>query len=91
MKAEAENVKAEALRVKTRLSVIRSLNRGLSIDLITDIVDVSPSEVRELIVAFENVKAYCHSKIDIDMKELMQLSGFNEQELNAVLILLQRY
>ena len=91
VKAEAENVKAEALRVKTRLSVIRSLNRGLSIDLITDIVDVSPSEVRELIVAFENVKAYCHSKIDIDMKELMQLSGFNEQELNAVLILLQRY
>ena len=87
---DAEKTRLDALQLKTRLTVLHGWNRDASLDLIADMADLSPNEVRQLITSFEKVKTYCHSKIDIDIEELMQLTGLNEPELNALLGLLQR-
>ena len=89
-KQEAEKTKQEALLLKTRLTVMRSWHRGLSLDIITDIVEMSHDEVRQLITVFENIKTHCYAKTNIDTNELVKLSGLTELEVRAILILLEK-
>ena len=89
-KQEAEKTKQEALILKTRLTVMRSWHRGLSLDIITDIVEMSHDEVRQLIAVFENIKNHCYAKTNIDTNELVKLSGLTELEVKAILILLEK-
>jgi Putative transposase, YhgA-like len=87
-KEEAQKIKEEALQLKTRLTVLYGWHRGAPLDLITDMADISPSEVRQLIAAFEKVKNYCQTHPEHDGKALSQLSGLNEGEINTLLTLL---
>jgi hypothetical protein len=84
-----EAAKKEAF-LKTRLTVMRGWNRDVSIDLITDMVDLPQNEVEQLIAAFEKVKAYSYSQTDVDTHELACLSGLSEFEVKALLVLLQK-
>ena len=85
---EAQKTKEEALQVKTRLTVLYGWHRGAPLDLITDMADASPSEVRQLIAAFDTVKNYCQTHPERDVKALSQLSGLTEVEINTLLTLL---
>jgi Putative transposase, YhgA-like len=87
-KEEAQKTKEEALQVKTRLTILHGWYRDAPLDLITDMADASPSEVRQLIAAFEKVKNYCQTHPERDVKALSQLSGLNEGEIKTLLTLL---
>jgi Putative transposase, YhgA-like len=87
-KEEAQKTKEEALQLKTRLTIMHGWYRDAPLDLITDMADASPSEVRQLITAFEKVKNYCQTHPQRDVKTLSQLSGLNEGEINTLLTLL---
>ncbi len=92
-KQEAEKTKQEAeiaLQLKTRLTVMRSWNKGISTDFIVDIVDLSHDEVSKLIAVFESIKTDCYAKTNVDINELVQLSGLTELEVKTLLMLLQK-
>ncbi len=88
-KATKQATKKTKLEVQT-LTVMRSWFTGLSLDIITNLVDLPLSKITELITSFEKAKAYCHSKTKINMKELKQLSGLTEVDIKALLVLLER-
>ena len=88
-KEEAQKTKEEALTLKTRLTVMHSWHRGLSVDLISDIAQLAHNETRQLIATFEKVKTYCGVKTDVDVSELVKLSSLSEFEVKYVLTLLQ--
>jgi NADH:ubiquinone oxidoreductase subunit E len=88
-KQEAEKTKQEALQLKTRLTVMKSWNKGSSVDFIADIVDLAHDEVSKLITVFENLKTHSYSKTDIDINELVKLSGLTEFEIKTFLMLLK--
>jgi hypothetical protein len=85
---EAQKTKEEALQLKTRLTIMHGWYRDAPLDLITDMADASPSEVRQLIATFEKVKTYCQTNPEHDVKALSQLSRLNEGEIKALLTLL---
>jgi F0F1-type ATP synthase membrane subunit b/b' len=90
-KEEAQKTKQEAQKnaqYKTRLAVMHCWYRNITLDLIPDIADISPNEVRELIASFENIKTNFQSNKDRDVNKIMQTSGLNEPEIKALLILL---
>jgi hypothetical protein len=74
-------------QLKTRLTVMHGWHRGAAIDLIADMADASPNEVRQLIATFEKVKKYCQTNPEPDVKIVTQLSGLNEAEVNTLLTL----
>ena len=84
-KQEAEKTKQEAILSK-RLVVMQSWYRGIAIEWITDIAEMSHDEVSALILAFEKVKA----QMDGDINELVALSGLTEQEVKTLLLLLKK-
>jgi recombination-promoting nuclease RpnE len=93
IKQEAERTKQEAektLQLKTRLTVMRSWNKGISTDYIVDIVDLSHEEVSKLIAVFESIKTDCYSKTNVDINELVESSGLTELEVKTLLMLLQK-
>jgi hypothetical protein len=87
-KEEAKEAAKEAIQFKTRLTVMHGWHRDAPLDLISDMADASPNEVRQLIVAFEKVKKYCQTHREHDVKKMSQLSGLNEGELKTLLTLL---
>ena len=88
-KKETEKAKQEALQLKTRLTVMQSWNKSFSPELITDNVDLTYEEVCQLITVFENLKTHSYSKTDVDINELVKLSGLTEFEVKIFLILLK--
>jgi Putative transposase, YhgA-like len=88
-KQEAEKVKQEAA-LKARLTVMRSWNKGGSVDYISDIFDMPYDEVSKLISVFENVKIQCYSKTNVDINTLVKLSGLTELEIKTFLLLLEK-
>jgi predicted transposase/invertase (TIGR01784 family) len=92
-KQEVEKTKQEAkqeAQLQTRLTVMRSWNKGSSTDFIVDIVDMPHGEVSKLITVFENIKTDCYSKTNVDINELVQSSGLTEFEVKTLLMLLQK-
>jgi Putative transposase, YhgA-like/High-temperature-induced dauer-formation protein len=89
-KEEEAQKKEEKALFKTKSIVMHSWHRGLSLDLITDIVQLEHNETRQLIAAFEKVKTTYYLKTDIDNSELIKLSGLSEFEVKYLLALLQK-
>jgi hypothetical protein len=90
-KEEAQRTKEEAQKnaqYKTRLTVMHCWYRNIALDLIPEIADASPTEVRQLIAAFENVKSHFQSNKEKDIKKMIHISGLNEPEIKALLNLL---
>lgn len=89
-KAEAMEAAQQAAQLKTRLSVMRCWKRGLGLDDIVDITDLSTKEVKELITIFEKVKDYYVATKDSDRAVLKKLSNLGEVELEALIKLLNQ-
>ena len=65
-RAEEKAIARADLQLKTRLSVMRGWNRGVALDTIILMADLSKKEVVQLIAAFEKAKDYCYATKDID-------------------------
>ena len=85
---EIEKARNETIQMKT-LNVMYGWHGGISMEKMTKTVDLKPTKINQLITAFEKVKTYCLTKPEIDMKELIQLSGLSEVDLKALLVLLK--
>ena len=89
-KLEVQKSKEEVQRIaqlKTRLTVMHGWHRGAAIDLIADMADATPNEVRQLMATFEKVKKYCQTNPEPDVKTVTQLSGLKEAEVKTLLTL----
>jgi Putative transposase, YhgA-like len=84
---EVQRTKEETLQLKTRLTIMHGWHRGVAVDLIADMADATPNEVRQLIATFEKVKKYCQTRLEPDVKTVTQLSGLNEAEVKTLLTL----
>jgi hypothetical protein len=85
---EVQKSKEEVQRIaqlKTRLTVMHGWRRGVALDLIADMADASPNEVRQLIATFEKVKNHCQTNPEPDVKTVTQLSRLNEAEVKILL------
>ncbi|MDZ7877739.1 MAG: hypothetical protein U5L45_08715 [Saprospiraceae bacterium] len=81
---------AEKMRIfNTRVTVMRSWNKGFSTATISDITDLSIDEVTSLTTSYENVKNILKEKPSINFDELMPVSGLEEIELTTLLGLLK--
>ena len=87
---ELKIVAMKEAKLKTRLSVMRCWKRGLGLDDIVDITDLSTKEVKELITIFEKVKDYYLTTKDTDKSVLKKLSNLGEVELEALIKLLNQ-
>ena len=91
--ARNERVKAEAeaeraMRLQIRLTAIRGWYKGISLNILIDVVDLPANEVKRLVNSCQKVKAYYAETSDTDIVALKKLSGLGEAELTALLKLL---
>jgi hypothetical protein len=92
-KQEAKKAKQEAEKTKqlhNRLIVLKSWHKGFDENVITDLVEMSHDEVRHLIRIFENIKMAVYAKTDVDIQELVKISGLSELEVKTLLTLLPK-
>jgi histone H3/H4 len=74
----------------TYLTVMRSWYKGLDINAIADIVDLSTKQLKPLITSFEIVKKTYKNEPNIDFDGLKLSSKLEEKQLKVLLELLQR-
>ncbi len=89
-KAAAERAQVETEKKLQFKTVMHGWHRDVPLDVITNMVDLPQSEVKQLMHTCEKVKTYYQTHVDIDNKKLKQLSGLSEPELKALLALLQK-
>ena len=73
---------------KTRLTAMRGWYKGISLNILIDVVDLPANEVKRLVNSCQKVKAYYAETGDTNIVALKKLSGLEEAELTALLKLL---
>ena len=85
---EANQAQLRVLQLKTRLTAMRGWYKGISLNILIDVVDLPANEVKRLVASCQKVKAYYAETSDTDIVALKKLSGLGEAELTALLKLL---
>jgi Putative transposase, YhgA-like len=88
-KQDAEKTKQEA-KQNLRLSVLHSWQKGLELDFIASIIAMPHDEVIHLIDTFEKIKIAVYSKNNVNIHELIKISGLSELEVKTLLLSLSK-
>jgi hypothetical protein len=78
-KVAAEKAILAALQLHTRTLMMRIWKIGVSIDIITDVIELPKEEVETFIAAFERGKTYFDANERISIKKMMEITGLVEE------------
>ncbi len=89
VRKEEQKAQLATLQLKTRTLMMRIWKKGVSIDIITDVVELKKEEVEALIAAFERGKTYFEAQKRVQVKKMMEITSLIEAEAEVLIKILK--